>query len=209
MTPAHPGQRPGDPIVIEAAAELGPAAVLRIARAGAVPVLSTELTDRVAARRARVLAALASDEPVYGVNTAMGALSEHRLSEAEQTRHQEALMLARSAGGPPWLAEDETRAVLAVRLRTFLNNDSGVSAGLCRRLADMLACQILPAVPRGGLGSAGEILALAHLAAPISGGGMVLPDAGAGQDAVPAAPALEAVGLAPLRLGPKEGVALI
>jgi len=184
-------------------------AVLRIARAGAVPMVSARLTDRIAARRARVLAALASGEPVYGVNTGMGALSEHRLSETEQARHQEALMLARSAGGPPWLDEDETRAVLAVRLRTFLNNDSGVSADVCRRLADMLAYDLLPAVPRGGLGSAGEILALAHLAAPISGRGMILSGAGAGQDAVPAAPALAAVGLAPLRLGPKEGVALI
>src|ERR1700761_2939419 len=101
MTPSPPERRPGDGIGIETAAELGPSAVLRIARAGAVPVLSARLTDRIAARRARVQAALASGEPVYGVNTGMGALSEHRLSEAEQARHQEALMLARSAGGPP------------------------------------------------------------------------------------------------------------
>lgn len=232
-TPSGPERRPGDRIGIETAAELGPPAVLRIARAGAVPVLSTRLTGRIAARRARVQAALASGEPVYGVNTGMGALSERRLSETEQARHQEALMLARSAGGPPWLAEDETRAVLAVRLRTFLNNDSGISAGVCERLADMLAHDVLPAVPRSGLGSAGEILALAHLAAPISGRGMVLSGtgdgassgrgdgggpgtgsgpgsgSGSGLDAIPAAPALDAVGLAPLRLGPKEGVALI
>ena len=148
----------------------------------------------------------------------MGALSEHRLREREQARHQESLMLARSVGTPPWLGEDEVRAVLAVRLRTFLNNDSGVSAELCRRLADMLAHGILPAVPRTGMGVAGEIIALAHLAAPISGGGAVLPAAGsaARSAAVPgdagaraAGPVLEAAGLSPLRLGPKEGVALI
>ncbi|MEZ0110112.1 histidine ammonia-lyase [Catenulispora sp. EB89] len=190
---------------IGSAADLGAAAVLRIARAGAVPGLSAELTERIAARRVRVRRALKSGDPVYGVNTGMGALSERRLGEAEQARHQEALMLARSAGGAPWLTREETRAVLAVRLRTFLNNDSGVSAALCEQLAAMLAHDVLPAIPRSGLGSAGEILALAHLAAPISGRGMVLADSGP----VPAETALAAAGLAPLRLGPKEGVALI
>jgi histidine ammonia-lyase len=224
MASARSVPGPGDRIDVETAAGLGPSAIVRIARAGALPALSDRLVEDIAARRARALAALASGRPVYGVNTGMGALSERRLSETEQARHQEALMLARSAGGPPWLAEDEARALLAVRLRTFLNNDSGVSAELCRRLTDMLALDVLPAVPRDGLGSAGEILALAHLAAPISGRGMVLSGGGrragasadssrtgtgTGHDAIPAAPALDAAGLAPLRLGPKEGVALI
>lgn len=199
-------------LAIGSAADLGAAEVLRIARAGAVPELSAELTDRIAARRAQVRRALESGDPVYGVNTGMGALSERRLGEAEQARHQEALMLARSAGGAPWLTREETRAVLAVRLRTFLNNDSGVSAALCEQLAALLAHDVLPAIPRSGLGSAGEILALAHLAAPISGRGLVLPDPrldAADTEPVPAETALAAAGLAPLRLGPKEGVALI
>ncbi|GHH80257.1 histidine ammonia-lyase [Streptomyces sulfonofaciens] len=191
-------------------ADLGPAAVLRIAREGHVPVLRAELTGRIARRRAEVLAALASGTPVYGVNTGMGALSEQRLTEQEQARHQEHLMVARSVGSPPWLTRQETRAVLAVRLRTFLGDDSGVGAGLCLRLAEMLARDVLPAVPRSGLGSAGEIIPLAHLAAPLSGRGAVLPGPGAGPGAaLPAGPALAAAGLTPLRLGPKEGVALI
>lgn len=195
---------------VERPADLGPAAVLRIARAGHVPVLSKELTDRVTERRTRVLAALAAGSAVYGVNTGMGALSEQRLDEAEQTHHQESLMLARSVGGPPWLTREETRAVLAVRLRTFLGGGSGVSTGLCLRLAQMLARDVLPAVPRSGLGSAGEIIPLAHLAAPLSGRGAVLGASGTDlATAVPAAPALAAAGLAPLALGPKEGVALI
>ncbi|WP_194910679.1 aromatic amino acid lyase [Catenulispora rubra] len=226
--PGQPAQQPGGRLRIGSAADLGAAEVLRIARVGAVPELSAELTGRIAARRAQVRHALESGDPVYGVNTGMGALSERRLGEAEQARHQEALMLARSAGGAPWLTREETRAVLAVRLRTFLNNDSGVSAALCEQLAAMLAHDVLPAIPRSGLGSAGEILALAHLAAPISGRGLVLADprfgaatataesvpadalpVAADAEPVPAEAALAAAGLAPLRLGPKEGVALI
>lgn len=202
-------------VEIGVAADLGPEAVLRIARGDVAPELSADLSERVAARRARVLDALESGGPVYGVTTGMGALSERRLGEVEQARHQEALMLARSAGGAPWLSRDETRAVLAVRLRTFINNDAGVSAGLCEQLAAMLAHDVLPAIPRSGLGSAGEILALAHMAAPISGRGLVLggavstPPTATPPSTIPAEVALEAAGLAPLRLGPKEGVALI
>lgn len=190
--------------------DLGPSAVLRIARNEAIPELSDGLADRIAERCQNVRSALTSGNLVYGVNTGMGALSENRLGEQEQARHQQSLILARSVGTPPWLSREETRAVLAVRLRTFLNNDSGVSAKLCQQLADMLALDVIPAVPRSGMGTAGEIIALAHMAAPISGHGNVLSPAGSDDNSsVPAGPALETAGLRPLSLGPKEGVALI
>jgi histidine ammonia-lyase len=246
-------------LLVSSPADLGPAQVLRIARDGAVPVLADDLADRLTARRARLVEALAGDTPVYGVNTGMGAMSQHRLGPADQARHQESLMLARSVGGPPWLRPAETRAVLAVRLRTLLNGDSGVSADLCRQLTALLAHHVLPAVPRTAMGVAGEIIALAHLAAPLAGTGQVLdvpnavpapaaPPSGSGQvldgsgavpalkqvlddpgttptgpapaasgagqvlggsGAVAAGPVLAAAGLVPVRLGPKEGVALI
>ena len=180
---------------------LDPDAVLRIARGAAVPELAPALLRDLDERRARMLAVLATGRPVYGVTTGMGALSQHRLDEDAQARHQEALLLARSAGGPPWLAPEEARAVLAVRLRTFLTGDAGVSAALCRRLAELIEHDVLPAIPRGSTGVAGEIVGLAHLGAALVGTGETL--------AGPAGPALRAAGLAPLRLGPKEGVALI
>jgi histidine ammonia-lyase len=60
-------------------------------------------------------------------------------------------------------------------------------------------------VPRRPAGVAGEIVGLAHLGAALTGSGDVLSADGIG----PAGPALAAAGLTPLRLGPKEGVALI
>src|SRR4029077_14671359 len=87
-------------------------------------------------------------QPVYGVNTGMGALSSVRLTEEQQRSHQRNLLLARASGGPPWLSEPEARAVVAVRLLTFLSGDAAVSAELCRRLADLLNRGVVPAVPR-------------------------------------------------------------
>src|SRR5439155_21358400 len=154
--------------------------------------------------------ALAGGQPVYGVNTGMGALSGVRLSEADQAVHQRNLMLARAVGGPPWLPASDVRALLAVRLRTFLSGDAGVSAALCQRLADFLAAGPAPAVPAQAAGSAGEIAQLAHAFGPLVGLGRVLaPDGRTPDGTAPAAVALAEHGLTEFVLGPKEGIALL
>src|SRR5271169_2752445 len=114
-------------------------AVLAVARGELVPEIGDDLTGWLDGRRVRMLAALDAGGPVYGVTTGMGALSELGLDDAARSRHSEALLTARAAGGPPWLSPAETRAVLAVRLRTFLNGDAAVSAALCGRLAESIA----------------------------------------------------------------------
>jgi histidine ammonia-lyase len=195
---------------LDDAAGLDAPAVLAIARGELVPELGDQLIRRLDARRAQLLGALAAGGPVYGVTTGMGALSQRSLSETEQSRHQEALMTARAVGGPPWLSPAETRAVLAVRLRTFLNGDAAVGSALCLRLASSIAYGVLPAVPRRSTGVAGEIIGLAHLGAALTGTGEVLSGHGTAPAGTgPASPALAAAGLNPLRLGSKEGVALI
>jgi histidine ammonia-lyase len=155
-------------------------------------------------RQAR--AVLATGVPVYGVNTGMGALSGVRLTEAQQREHQRNLLLARATGGPPWLDEADARALVAVRLRTFLSGDAGVSAALCQRLADTLDAGLVPAVPRTGVGCAGEIVPLAHAFGPLCGIGRVLGPDGSTRAA---SGALRERGLPEFSLGPREGHALL
>ena len=145
-------------------------------------------------------------QPVYGVNTGMGALSSVRLTEQQQRSHQRNLLLARAAGGPPWLSRPDARAIVAVRLLTFLTGDAAVSGGLCQRLADLLNYGIVPAIPEAGAGTAGEITQLAHAFGPLAGIGRVLGPDGATR---PAGEALRDHGLTEFGLGPKEGIALI
>ena len=149
---------------------------------------------------------LRQGRPVYGVNTGMGALSGVRLTEAQQRAHQRNLLLARATGGPPWLDEADARALVAVRLRTFLSGDAGVSATLCERLAGTLDAGPIPAVPRTGAGCAGEIVPLAHAFGPLCGIGRVLAPGGATR---PAGDALREHGMPEFDLGPREGHALL
>jgi histidine ammonia-lyase len=193
---------------VTAAADLNPHLIRAVAdaRPGRAVRIGRGLLDHVQLRCEQARAELRRGHPVYGVNTGMGALSGVRLTPAQQLAHQRNLMLARATGGPPWLDAADVRAIIAVRLRTFLSGDAGVSGQLCQRLADFLGEGIIPAVPRTGVGSAGEIMPLAHAFGPLAGIGQVL---GAGGQLRPAGQALRDHGLGELALGPKEGIALL
>jgi histidine ammonia-lyase len=185
------------------AADLG---LIRTVAAGCGVRIAPELLAAIQRQRASALRALADGRLVYGVNTGMGALSSVRLTDPQQRSHQRNLLLARATGGPPWLEASEVRAVMAVRLLTFLSGDAAVSAELCQRLADFLNHGLVPAVPRTGAGAAGEIMQLAHAFGPVTGIGRVVRPGGT---LVPASRALRDAGLGEFTLGPKEGIALI
>ena len=121
--------------------------LVRAVAAGQAVVVEPGLLDAVQRRCDEARLALRDGRPVYGVNTGMGALSAVRLTEQQQLSHQRNLLLARATGGPPWLDPAEVRALITVRLLTFLSGDAAVSAGLCRRLAEFLDSGIVPAVP--------------------------------------------------------------
>jgi histidine ammonia-lyase len=184
-------------------ADLG---LIRAVAAGQAVSIGTGLLAAVQRRCEQARQALRDGRPVYGVNTGLGALSSVRLTEPQQVSHQRNLLLARATGGPPWLSPPEVRALITVRLLTFLSGDAAVSAGLCLRLADFLNYGIVPAVPRAGTAAAGEIIQLAHAFGPLAGIGQVL---GPGGDLMPAREVLSSYGLTEFSLGPKEGIALI
>ena len=108
-------------------------AVLAVARGELVPELGDDLIGWLDGRRARMLAALDAGDPVYGVTTCMGAMSEVGLDQDARARQSEALLTARAVGGPPWLGPAETRAVLAIRLREVLEDHPGIAAMLKTR----------------------------------------------------------------------------
>jgi histidine ammonia-lyase len=118
----------------------------------------------------------------------MGNQSHVAVGASERPAFQGDLMLARAVGGPPWLDPRTLRAAVAVRLRTLLEPEAGVSPGLCLALASLLDAGAEVEVPQSGYGAAGEIIPLAHL-----GGFLASGDAG----------------VAPYTFEAKEGVAFL
>ena len=168
--------------------------------------LHPELLDELRRSHDAMTAALSDGRRVYGVNTGMGYLAGTDLRGPELKRHQRNLLLGRAVGSPPYLPAEEIRALMAVRLINLTSGHAGVTPDLCRFLVDRLNDDFVPAVPRGGVGSAGEVIPLSHAFQTLVGVGHVLDADGNVKDA---ALALAERGTAPYEPAAKEGIALL
>ena len=181
-------------------------AVEAVAWGGQALALAPAVLERVAAGRAELAALLAGGTRVYGVNTGTGWLASVDLDLDAIEDHQRNLLLGRAVGGPPWLEAAETRALLVARLGNLVSGHAGVGPELCRFLVDRVNDGFVPAVPRRGVGCAGEVIPLAHAFQTLAGAGLVLgPDGSVGD----AGAALAERGALPHRLQAKEGIALL
>ncbi|QWZ08366.1 aromatic amino acid ammonia-lyase [Nocardioides panacis] len=190
---------------VREAPDLDAAAVLAVAD-GARLRLDPDLLAALQVSRDLTVATLTDAGPVYGVTTGMGLQSHLAVGAAEQPAYQGDLMLARAVGTAPWLDRRTTRAVLATRLRTLLDPETGISPALATALVALLDADVLPALPATANGAAGEIIPLAHLGGLLTGSGDALAADGT---TLAAADALARAGLAPYTCGTKEGVALL
>jgi histidine ammonia-lyase len=179
---------------LEAVWRGGPAALDPGARAG------------IEAAAARVAAAVAAGAPVYGVNTGFGKLASVTIPAADTARLQRNLILSHCSGvGEPTPAA-VVRLMMALKLVALGRGASGVRWALVELIASMLERGVTPVVPvQGSVGASGDLAPLAHMAVVMLGEG----EAEHGGARVPGAAALAAVGLAPLTLAAKEGLALI
>jgi len=162
------------------------------------------LLEAVDAARARMLAHLATGVTAYGVNTGLGYLAGTPIDADAQRAFQRSLLLRGAGQGPPF-APAVVRGAMLIRLAGFLSGCAGVSAALCRFIADRLNDGWSPAVPSRGITSAGEVLALSHLFQTLAGAGAVDDD---GVE-VSAVEALARRGVAPYEPDLKEGIALV
>ncbi len=175
-------------------------------RAGGPARLDPAAQAGVARAAEAVAAAAGGEAPVYGVNTGFGKLASVRIAQADTETLQRNLILSHCCGVGAELDVPTTRLMLALKLLSLGRGASGVRAEVTALIEGMLAAGITPAVPvQGSVGASGDLAPLAHMAAALIGVGEVIV-AGARR---PAAEALAAAGLAPVVLGPKEGLALI
>ncbi|MCP3982261.1 MAG: histidine ammonia-lyase [bacterium] len=161
---------------------------------------------RVRESRAVVDRAVASGEQVYGINTGFGHLADVPIENDRLDQLQLNLVRSHAAGVGDPLGSREVRAVLALRANCLCRGHSGLRIETVQRLIELLQHDILPVVPeQGSVGACGDLAPLAHIALALIGEG----DVYQGGKRASASRALKRAGLAPLRLGPKEGLALI
>lgn len=191
--------------------------------------VAPEALQRVAESRRFVERALASGKVVYGVNTGFGHLKSVTIPSDQLEELQENLIRSHCVGVGEPAGEDVVRWMMLFKMQSLLQCHSGVRPELVALLRDMLNADCLPIVPsKGSLGASGDLAPLAHLALAMIGEGQVTilaPQGAAGGTCpprrsprglppsnrlvVPAAAAFQSLNLNPVKLAPKEGLALL
>ena len=167
-----------------------------------------ELDDwsAVDASAALVAAAAAGDAPVYGVNTGFGKLASTRIAKDQLAALQLNLIRSHAVGVGAPMSPPVVRLMLATKAGSLARGFSGVRRVVVQSLLDAFNAGFVPYVPaQGSVGASGDLAPLAHLTLALMGEGEALVQ---GQR-VPARDELARLGLTPLTLAAKEGLALI
>lgn len=182
--------------------------VCALSRRERVPALSGQpaFRDRITRGAAVVERLLREDGVIYGVTTGYGDSCTTSIPAelvAELPHH---LFTYHGCGLGRLFDDAEVRAVMATRLASLCRGMSGVSMGLLEQLEALLVHDLLPLMPaEGSVGASGDLTPLSYLAAAMCGERDVRVD-GVQHSA---SEALRAIGRAPLRLRPKEGLAIM
>ena len=134
---------------------------------------------------------LASGKPAYGINTGFGRLSQTRIPDGELEALQRNIVLSHAAGTGPMLDDATVRLTLALKIESLARGFSGVRPLLVERLLELYNRRLYPRIPaKGSVGASGDLAPLAHLSLALLGIGEVQHPQ-------------------PLKLAPKEGLALL
>ena len=178
----------------------------RIAAAPAIFALDPSADGPVRAAHALVERMAHGGGAVYGVTTGFGKLAQTRIAENQLEQLQLNLLRSHAVGVGSPLPDYVVRLILVLKAASWARGHSGVRPETIAQLLAFADRGILPVVPgKGSVGASGDLAPLAHLSLVLIGEGEVR----YGGQIIPAATALDAVGLKPLSLGPKEGLALI
>jgi histidine ammonia-lyase len=157
-----------------------------------------------AAEIVRVIAA--GDASVYGINTGFGKLAQTSIPRERLAELQYNLVISHACGVGRPLAPSVVRLVLALKINSLARGYSGVRWSVIELLLAFLERDVVPVIPgKGSVGASGDLAPLAHLAAALIGIG----DAFHAGERLPARTLLERLGIEPLVLGAKEGLALL
>lgn len=180
--------------------------VIRVARGYEEVGLDDSGIQQIIASRAIVEKVLEEETPVYGISTGFGDFSRVFISKDEREKIQKNLILSHATGVGDCFAEDVVRAAMLLRANSLCKGYSGIKLSTVEMLLAMLNKKVYPAVPsKGSVGASGDLAPLSHMVLVMLGEGEAFVEG----EKVPGAQALKTVGLTPVALGGKEGLALI
>lgn len=187
--------------------------IAKVARYAEQVALSQRAEETIERTRRILDEIVATDKPVYGINTGFGIFSDKRIPRRDSSALSRNLILSHAVGTGHPLPDEVVRAAMLVRANTLAKGFSGVRIEIVRTLLDMLNAGVTPVVPsQGSLGSSGDLLPLSHMALVFTTD-VNDRDEDSGQawysgELLSGKTAMQRAGIKRICLGPKEGLAL-
>ena len=142
----------------------------------------------------------------YGITTGFGRFKDKLISAGQVKQLQLNLVRSHAVGVGPDLDERVVRAMMLVRANTLAKGFSGVHPQIIHLLLEMLNKGVHPRVPsQGSLGASGDLAPLAHMALVLIGEGEAIVQG----ELLDGRTALARVGLSPVLLESKDGLAIV
>jgi phenylalanine ammonia-lyase len=179
----------------------------------ALDVARRRRTVRLSGRAARAIDAsrelkrrlISQEIPIYGVTTGFGDSAHRQISPAKTAKLQQNVIRFMGCGTGPLTPEEVVRVTMLLRANCLAKGNSGVRVELVERLLELLNNDVLPLIPeRGSCGASGDLVPLSYVGRAFAGEATV-----SFQDQIRhAGDVLSELGLEPLTLEAKEGLAL-
>ncbi len=168
-------------------------------------VLSDDAQKNVERAAQAVARLLERGEIAYGITTGFGAFKDRMISPDQVEQLQRNIVMSHAVGVGEPFDIPTTRAIMLIRANTLARGHSGIRLETLQRLLDLLNRGVHPIIPqKGSLGASGDLAPLAHMSLVLLG----LGEAEFEGQVLPGGETLQQVGLAPVILAAKEGLAL-
>lgn len=168
--------------------------------------LASSVMAHVAENRKQLELLLQQERPYYGINTGFGSLCDRKIPADQLETLQENLLVSHAVGVGEAVADDIVRLMMLFKVQSLSRAHSGIRPATLEMLAVLLSADLLPIVAsKGSLGASGDLAPLAQMALPLIGKGLIRSEG----RTLPAADVLAEKKIRPLKLGAKEGLALI
>ncbi|MBL8182612.1 MAG: histidine ammonia-lyase [Blastocatellia bacterium] len=168
-------------------------------------VLTESAITKVDIAAAAVQTLLDRGEIAYGITTGFGAFKDKIISREEVGQLQRNIVLSHAVGVGKAFDVPTTRAIMLIRANTLARGHSGIRNETLHLILDCLNTGVHPIIPeKGSLGASGDLAPLAHFACVLIGEG----EAELNGEILAGSEALSRVGLKPIVLAAKEGLAL-
>ncbi len=185
--------------------------VISVARRG-IPVSisqASEVRERVDLSSDFIRRAVDENQPIYGVTSGFGAMAYKTISREQAEELQNNIPWFHKVGAGQRIPVSDVRAAMLLRMNSLLRGASGIRMEIIQRLETFLNRGATPHVYEfASIGASGDLSPLAYITANLIGLADAWKSDYQGRE-VDAVSLMRELGLQPIRLAPKEGLALV